>query len=70
MIPLTFSNAEMGRSFESFGFMIIGGMTSATLFTLLAVPVFYTLIDDARQALQNTLASVLDRSPKPSLTTE
>ena len=37
----------MGRSFESFGFMIIGGMASATLFTLLAVPV-YTLIDDAR----------------------
>jgi HAE1 family hydrophobic/amphiphilic exporter-1 len=66
MIPLTFSDAEMGRSFESFGFMIIGGMTSATLFTLLAVPVFYTLIDDARQALQNTLASILDRSPKPS----
>ena len=70
MIPLTFSDAEMGRSFESFGFMIIGGMTSATLFTLLAVPVFYTLIDDARQALQNTLASVLDRSPKPSLANE
>ena len=70
MIPLTFSDAEMGRSFESFGFMIIGGMTSATLFTLLAVPVFYTLIDDARQALQNTLASILDRSPKPSLAKE
>ena len=70
MIPLTFSDAEMGRSFESFGFMIIGGMTSSTLFTLLAVPVFYTLIDDARKALQNTLASVLDRSPKPSLANE
>jgi len=28
------------------------------------------LIDDARQALQNTLASILDRSPKPSLAKE
>ena len=67
MIPLTFSDAEMGRSFDSFGFMIIGGMTSATLFTLLAVPVFYTLIDDAQQALRNTLATVLGRNTlKPS----
>ena len=71
MIPLTLaSSSELGMSFKSFGYMIIGGMTSATLFTLLAVPVFYTLIDDARQALQNTLASVLDRSPKPSLDNE
>ena len=71
MIPLTLaSSSELGMSFKSFGYMIIGGMTSATLFTLLAVPIFYTLIDDARQALQNTLASVLDRSPKPSLAKE
>mgnify|MGYP002525753081 CR=1 FL=1 len=64
------SSSELGMSFKSFGYMIIGGMTSSTLFTLLAVPVFYTLIDDARKALQNTLASVLDRSPKPSLANE
>jgi len=69
MIPLTFSDAQMGRSFDSFGYMIIGGMTSATLFTLLAVPVFYTLVDDAQQALRNTLATVLGRrTPKPSAT--
>ena len=68
MIPLTFASAEaMGRSFESFGFMIIGGMASATLFTLLAVPVFYTLIDDAQNALKNTLATVLGRSFKQSM---
>ncbi|MED5454476.1 MAG: efflux RND transporter permease subunit, partial [Verrucomicrobiota bacterium] len=67
MIPLTLaSSSDMGRSFESFGYMIIGGMTTATFFTLLAVPVFYTLIDDAQKAIQNILASVLDRSPKVS----
>ena len=71
MIPLTLaSSSELGMSFKSFGYMIIGGMTSSTLFTLLAVPVFYTLIDDAQKALQNTLASILDRSPKPSLVNE
>ena len=68
MIPLTLaSSAEMGMSFKSFGYMLIGGMTSATLFTLLAVPVFYTLIDDAQKALMNILASILDRSPEPDL---
>ena len=65
MIPLTLaSESEMGMSFKSFGFMLIGGMTSATLFTLLAVPVFYTLIDDAQKALRNILATVFDGSPK------
>ncbi len=39
-------------------------MTTATFFTLLAVPVFYTLIDDAQKAMQNILATVLDRSSK------
>ena len=68
MIPLTFnSSSEMSMSYQSFGFTLIGGMTSATLFTLLAVPVFYTLIDDAQKAFRNTLAGVLDRSPKPRL---
>ncbi len=59
MIPLTFgSSAEMGVNFKSFGLVLIGGMTSATLFTLLAVPVFYTLIEDAQHGLGNILAGV------------
>ena len=66
MIPLTWaSSSSMGMSFKSFGFMLIGGMTSATLFTLLAVPVFYTLIDDAQKALRNIVATVFHNSPKP-----
>lgn len=65
MIPLTFGSAEnMGVSFKSFGMVLIGGMTSATLFTLLAVPVFYTLIEDAKNGFTNILASVFDRSGK------
>ena len=61
MIPLTMASAsEMGMSFKSFGYMLIGGMTSAMLFTLLAVPVFYTLIDDGRIAFSNILADVMN----------
>ena len=65
MIPLTFgSSVEMGINFKSFGLVLIGGMTSATLFTLLAVPVFYTLIEDAQKTLSNIMGSVFDRSPR------
>ena len=63
MIPLTFGSSQgMGINFQSFGLVLIGGMTSATLFTLLAVPVFYTLIEDAEQSMQHILASVLGKS--------
>ncbi len=66
MIPLTFGTSmDMGVNFRSFGLVLIGGMTSATLFTLLAVPIFYTLIEDAQEGLSNILASVFDRTPEP-----
>lgn len=67
MIPLTFGDSEgMGASFKAFGLVLIGGMTSATLFTLVVVPVFYTLIEDSQKAVQNILASVFDRSSEAS----
>jgi hydrophobic/amphiphilic exporter-1 (mainly G- bacteria), HAE1 family len=52
MIPLTFGGTNrIGLSYTSFGFTLIGGMTTATLLTLLIVPVFYTFFDDAREAV-------------------
>ena len=63
MIPLTFGHTIQGSvNFKSFGLVLIGGMSSATLFTLLAVPVFYTLIEDGKNGFTNILASVFDRS--------
>jgi HAE1 family hydrophobic/amphiphilic exporter-1 len=50
MIPLTLGGASsIGLSYKSFGLTLIGGLTSATLLTLLVVPIFYTLFDDARE---------------------
>ena len=52
MIPLTIQGASsIGMSYKSFGLTLIGGLTTATLLTLLVVPVFYTLFDDARSAV-------------------
>lgn len=65
MIPLTFSEPNrIGLSYKSFGLTLIGGMTTATLLTLLVVPVFYTLFDDARVALMRTCKQAM--RPKPA----
>lgn len=51
MLPLTVSDpSAIGMSYKSFGLTLIGGMTTATLLTLLVIPVFYTFFDDARIA--------------------
>jgi HAE1 family hydrophobic/amphiphilic exporter-1 len=65
MIPLTFSGpTKLGISYKSFGLTLIGGMTTATLLTLLVVPVFYTFFDDARHALMRMLRNVIHPKTK------
>lgn len=60
MVPLALAGAtSIGLSYTSFALTLIGGMTSATLLTLLVVPVFYTLFDDARESLSATVRSHL-----------
>ena len=62
MIPLTLAPpTRLGISYKSFGLTLIGGMTTATVLTLLVVPIFYTFFDDARIAF----ARVLKRTFKP-----
>jgi HAE1 family hydrophobic/amphiphilic exporter-1 len=60
MIPLTFSPpSRLGISYKSFGLTLIGGMTTATILTLLVVPVFYTFFDDARMAFGRVMKGLL-----------
>ena len=62
MVPMVLSESgDMGMSYRSFGLTLIGGMTSASLFTLLVVPVFYTIFDDAQELINSTLAGVFSR---------
>ncbi|MDX9972783.1 MAG: efflux RND transporter permease subunit [FCB group bacterium] len=47
-VPLAVGGAVGGEvSFQSLGRALIGGMTTGTFLTLMVVPLFYTLIDDA-----------------------
>jgi HAE1 family hydrophobic/amphiphilic exporter-1 len=62
LIPLALAgSSSIGLSYKSFAMTLIGGMTTATLLTLLVVPVFYTLFDDAREACSAALRRALGR---------
>ena len=58
MVPLAFAGAtSIGISYTSFSLTLIGGMSTATLLTLLVIPVFYTLFDDLRNWFDRTVRS-------------
>jgi HAE1 family hydrophobic/amphiphilic exporter-1 len=64
MVPLTIGGpTSIGLSYKSFGFTLIGGLTTATLLTLLVVPVLYTLFDDAGTAVEGALRKGWGRPP-------
>ncbi len=65
MIPLLVGkSSDMGMSYQSFGLTLIGGMSTATVLTLLVVPVFYTLFDDGRQFLLKTVSELAGKHPE------
>jgi HAE1 family hydrophobic/amphiphilic exporter-1 len=69
LIPLALAGrGSIGISYTSFSLALIGGMSTATLLTLLVVPVFYTLFDDMRLAFGAALARISGwrRSPAPA----
>lgn len=51
MIPVAFSTSQGAEFRNAMGFLVIGGLISSTLLTLLVVPVAYTMMDDARGGL-------------------
>jgi HAE1 family hydrophobic/amphiphilic exporter-1 len=69
MVPLALAGANsIGLSYTSFALTLIGGMTTATLLTLLVVPVFYTFFDDLRAVLVSTLQRLVTREQRAPAT--
>lgn len=65
MVPLVLGGTtSIGLSYKSFGITLIGGMTVATLLTLLVVPVTYTVFDDLRMAMTRLFARLTRSKPK------
>jgi HAE1 family hydrophobic/amphiphilic exporter-1 len=50
MIPLTLGTGAGAATNKSIGILVVGGQTMCLLLTLLAVPVFYSLFDDATES--------------------
>lgn len=65
MIPLTAGEpSSIGLSYRSFGLTLMGGMATATALTLLVVPIFYTLLDDASSRSLGLLRRALRSEPR------
>ncbi len=50
MIPLTLGTGAGAATNRSIGILIVGGQSMCLILTLLAVPVFYSLFDDAQES--------------------
>jgi len=63
LLPLVLLPAEgMGPSYRPLGIVMLGGLTSSTLFTLIAVPLFYTLFDDLGVQMKKMVDSARSRA--------
>jgi HAE1 family hydrophobic/amphiphilic exporter-1 len=58
-VPLAIAKSGGAVSFLGLGRALIGGLTVGTLLTLLIVPLFYTILDDARIWMTNYLGGFL-----------
>jgi HAE1 family hydrophobic/amphiphilic exporter-1 len=50
MLPVVLSNKAGVASNRAIGVLVVGGQSLCLLLTLLAVPVFYSLFEDAKQS--------------------
>jgi multidrug efflux pump subunit AcrB len=65
VVPLMLATGAGAASRQSIGTTVFGGMLAATVLTLLMVPVFYALIERAREARERSRVSA-DGAPAPA----
>jgi HAE1 family hydrophobic/amphiphilic exporter-1 len=63
MLPVAFGTGDGSEWRSPMAVVAIGGLLTSTALTLVVVPVAYTLIDDAQQAIGRALARLSGRRP-------
>ena len=67
MAPLAFGNGIGASERMPVGVVLIGGLLSSTLLTLVVVPVLSSLIDDVRRVLGRAMAALRARTASPTV---
>jgi len=52
MVPVALANSDGSELRNPVGFLVIGGMSSSTILTLLVLPAAYVIADDAARSLR------------------
>ncbi|MDX2437395.1 MAG: efflux RND transporter permease subunit [Acidobacteriota bacterium] len=67
LVPLVFARATVaGAYIDSIAVVVIGGLATSTIFTLLALPVWYTTLEDVGAAVLAALPKFRGRTPPES----
>ncbi|MCR4318068.1 MAG: efflux RND transporter permease subunit [Planctomycetes bacterium] len=67
LLPMAVGGTNSGPiQYNGLGACVMGGMISATLLTLILVPVMYTVIDDARTSIMGTISKIFRRNSGPN----
>jgi hydrophobic/amphiphilic exporter-1 (mainly G- bacteria), HAE1 family len=69
MLPLALKLEEGGESRAPLAVVIIGGVISSTLLTLVLVPAVYTILDDAKEGVIRLRRRLTRRAPAPEAVT-
>jgi len=64
MIPVAISTSDGAEWRNPMGIIVVGGLLSSTFLTLLAVPVFYTLADDALGGVSRATRAIRRLAPR------